>query len=499
MMNAFLMFENKNFLSQVAPPQNESALIQDLELNTLFTAMASGDKFLFDVAKDAILSGLNNDVDTILYRQNILKDCLKNSNTVKTIYKLVVEAIERQNEHWYGLFRKHPSAILSDSLHRLPIFMDALKKINNIEIENTHKFESKGFFQFFTMFREEFSDAYFTEIQDHLNRLNFPNGMLIGAKLGKFNKGDCYTLRKPQNEKQSWLERVLPKKSNDYTFYIHPSDESGAEALSGLKNKGINLVANALGQSCDCLLSFFNMLRTELAFYIGCINLYEQLNQIKLPSSFPHPLTSHERKHSFNELYDVCLALSMNKKIIGNDMIADNKNLVIITGANQGGKSTFLRSIGVSQLMMQCGMFVPAESFSSNICNSLFTHYQREEDVTMKSGKLDEELNRMSNIVDQITPNSMILFNESFAATNEREGSEIAKQIVNALIQKHIKVFFVTHLYDFAYDFYEKQRKNAVFLRAERGTDGKRTFKLRVAEPLQTSYGIDLYNKIFNI
>ncbi len=70
--------------------------------------------------------------------------------------------------------------------------------------------------------------------------------------------------------------------------------------------------------------------------------------------------------------------------------------LVMITGANQGGKSTFLRSIGLAQLMMQCGMFVPAESLSSNVCDGIFINFKREEDATMKCGKLDEELSRMS-------------------------------------------------------------------------------------------------------
>jgi len=72
--------------------------------------------------------------------------------------------------------------------------------------------------------------------------------------------------------------------------------------------------------------------------------------------------------------------------------------------------------------MMQCGMFVGAESFAADLCAALFTHYKREEDATMKSGKFDEEIARMSDIVDGITPNSLVLFNESFAATNEREG-----------------------------------------------------------------------------
>jgi DNA mismatch repair ATPase MutS len=187
----------------------------------------------------------------------------------------------------------------------------------------------------------------------------------------------------------------------------------------------------------------------------------------------------------------------MKQKVVANDLNADHRELVMITGANQGGKSTFLRSIGLAQLMMQCGMFVAAESFQANVCNGLFTHYKREEDTTMTSGKFDEELGRMSAIIDHVMPNSMVLFNESFAATNEREGSEIARQIVRALLEKKIKVFFVTHQYELAHGFYDQNMDKAIFLRAERRADGGRTYKLIKGEPLETSYGIDAYNKMF--
>jgi DNA mismatch repair ATPase MutS len=90
-----------------------------------------------------------------------------------------------------------------------------------------------------------------------------------------------------------------------------------------------------------------------------------------------------------------------------------------------------------------------------------------------------------------------VLFNESFAATNEREGSEIARQIICALLEKRIKVFFVTHLYEFAQSFYNKKMETFIFLRAERRPDGRRTFKLIEGEPLPTSYGEDLYQRIF--
>lgn len=147
--------------------------------------------------------------------------------------------------------------------------------------------------------------------------------------------------------------------------------------------------------------------------------------------------------------------------------------------------------------MLQCGMFVPEAPFSAALCPGLFTHCKREEDAKMRSGKLDEELARMSAIVDDLTPDSMILLNESFSATNEREGSEIGRQIVSALLEKRIRVFFVTHQYQLARGFFDRRMGDAMFLRAERREDGTRTFRMIEGEPLETSYGKDLYRAIF--
>jgi DNA mismatch repair ATPase MutS len=514
-MKAFLMYKDQDFHLQRKLPWNEQTLTQDLELDTLFSAMALGDEFLFDVAKKAILSGVN-DPDTILYRQNILKDCLKHSSLIRDMYALIVETLEDKKRRYYWGY-KYPAGILSNSIEVMQLFVGALKKLRALADEQADKFESEGFTTLFAMLKQELSDGYFADIRIHLSELEFHDGVLISAELGKGNKGAGYVLRKLQDKKQSWMDRIiadyiLPKlqdskhpwlkrifaqKTPAYTFYLHPRDEAGARALSELRDRGIHLVANALAQSTDHIRDFLDMLRTELAFYIGCLNLHERLTKKGEPTTFPVPFSAGERMHSFKGLYDVCLTLNMEQRVVGNDVTADNKSLVMITGANEGGKSTFLRSIGLAQLMMQSGMFAPAEFFSSNVCDGLFTHYKREEDVAMESGKLDEELSRMSEIVDNMTLNPLMLFNESFAATNEREGSEIAGQIVSALLEKGIKLFFVTHLYEFAHGFYDKKWRNAIFLRAERQADGRRTFELIEGEPLKTSFGEDLYKTIF--
>jgi len=496
-MKAFLLYRNRDFDLQQKLPSNEQALTQDLELNTLFNAMALGDGFLFEVAKKAVLSGSYNDLDTILYRQNILKDCLRNPSVVRDIYDLAVETIESERKNYWGILRDYPDVILRRSTDVMQMFVSMLKELEKIADEHADQFESEGFTTFFAMLKKELGDEYFASVQSHLRALKFDDGVLISAELGKGNKGTHYVLRKPHDDKRSWIERILAEKPPAYTFYIADRDENGARALTELENRGLNLAANALAQSNDHILSFFTMLRTELAFYVGCLNLHGRLAQMGEPIAFPLPVVPAEHRHCFKGLYDVCLALTIGQKIVSNDGNADHKDLVIITGANQGGKSTFLRSIGLAQLMMQCGMFVPAESFCANICDGLFTHYKREEDTTMQSGKLDEELSRMSDVVDHLTPNSLLLFNESFAATNEREGSEIARQIIRALLEKRIKIFFVTHLYEFAHSLYDERMGNAIFLRAERQADGTRTFKVKEGEPLQTSYGQDLYINIF--
>ena len=494
-MKAFLMYRDKDFELEGGLPPNERDLTQDLGLEKLFHAMSLGDKFLFDVAQKAVLSSLK-DPQEILYRQQVLKDCIEQPSIVREIYAIAVEAIEKERKVFRSFFR-YPEAVLHRSIEVLELFVGLLKKLRYIADEHADKFQSEGFATLFEMLKRELDDEYFNSVEDHLRQLRFRHGVLISARLGKGNKGIDYVLRKSRDTKRGWRQLIPFGQDSAYTLVIADRDENGMRALSELRDRGVNLAANALAQSADHILSFFAMLRAELGFYIGCLNLRGQLAEKGEPLCFPQPLAPGRAVLACKGLYDVCLSLSMEERVVGNDVDADGKLLVMITGANQGGKSTFLRSVGLAQLMMQCGMFVGADAFRTNVCDALFTHYKREEDPTMKSGKLDEELGRMSELADRVTPNSLLLFNESFSATNEREGSEIAGSIVRALLEAGVKVFFVTHSFELAHGFRTEGRGDALFLRAERQADGTRTFKLAEGEPLPTSYGEDLYERIF--
>ena len=485
--------ENKDLDLRQLLPWNEGALRQDLGVEIILREMAREDRFLFEVAQVALLRSLREPGE-ITFRQQILLDSLTNAETVREIYALAVQAIEAERKNYWGTFNRSPSAILHRSVEVLGSFLGILKRLRVIADRRAELFKSEGFGRFFAMLQEELSDQYFSTIEHHLRLLTFKEGALISARLGAGNKGIDYVLRKPHPDRRNWLKRLI-EKPEGYTFVLHPRDEGGVHALGALNDRGVNLVANALARSADHVLSFFQMLRAELAFYVGCLNLRARLDQIDASICIPAPSQSGTRTLSFQNMYDISLALSVGRKVVGNDLSADGKDIVIVTGANTGGKSTFLRSFGLSVLMMQAGMYAPAEAFASEVCDSLITHYRREEDAAMESGKWDEELGRMSKIVDRVKPNALVLFNESFASTNEREGSEIAGQIVRGLLDSGVRVGYVTHLYHFATSFLRAD--GVAFLRAERLPDGTRPFKLVDAPPLQTSYGRDLYDTIF--
>lgn len=480
-----------------ALPEHESDLRQDLALDVLLRAMADDDAYLFEVARKMLLLGTANDIVTIEYRQEIVRDALAHADVMRQCYGLAVEAIEGKRKSHWSFAGHYPSSILHGAVSVLELFMGILEKLRELVVAHADDFKSRGMQALCFMLRTDFDATYMARVRAQLTYLKLDNGVLLSARLSQGNEGKCYALLETAHSKPHWFDRLWSRAAAGFSFRIADRDQAGAQALSDLRNRGINEVANALAQAMDHILGFFEMLRVELAFYVGCANLHAKLASLGVPSCFPQPQVAGSRCLHFRGLCDASLALSMGRRVVGNALDADGGQLAIVTGANQGGKSSFLRSVGLAQLMMQSGMFVTAESFASELCSGLFTHCKREEDATLRSGKFDEELRRLSAVVDRLRPGAVVLFNESFASTNELEGSEIARQVVEALQARGIKVFFVTHLYTFARGLFDHPPDAAIFLRAERLEDGRRTFRIIEGEPLETSYGVDLYREVF--
>jgi len=496
-MKVRLLHRDRDFDLGQPAPWNADALAQDLALPTLLDAMAGEDRLVREVSRAALLTGASNNVDAVLYRQAVLQDALRNRAAIRELYDLTGETLDGRRKRSFGSWIRRPASALYTALDVMDLFATMLRRLRDLARGQGGRFQSEGFTTLFAMLDRELSDDYLAEVQAHLAALKFGHGALVSGGLGPGNRGEGYILRQPRKDERPWLRRILDRDPPALTYHLPERDEAGARALSDLRDRSLYLAATALTRSAEHVTGFFQTLRAELAFYVGCIALEERLRSLGEPVAFPRPSAPGARHLTGRAIYDPCLALESRRTVVGNTLDAEQKDVVIITGANRGGKSSFLRALGLAQLMMQAGMLVAAEAFDGELSTGVVTHYKREEDADMLRGKFDEELARMSEIADHVGPNAILLCNESFAATNEREGSEIARQIVAALEEKGLRVVFVTHMHTFAKDLYDRRTDRELFLRAERLADGTRTFKLTEAEPLATSHGKDLYLRIF--
>ena len=483
-MIAGLLWKDRNaqWASSKDPMQEDR--FHDLNLEPVVTAMGCGNPYISEICRQVLDSPLKT-IEEIIYRQEILKDCIRDSQTIETVYEICEEAEEKRKNTWCRLTSPHLTTVYSSAEELLKIYMEALVEIRRTL--ETREFHSRGLQKLSNLLTNELSDEYLEQVRELQSGIESKNGTEISAGFGPYLQGVSYVKRQPDKK----LGRLRWLLQPSYT--LGDRDMKGAKDLEIREDRAINEVANVMAQAAGSLQSLVDQLRAELSFYLGGIHLWKKLQENKEGLCFPELTDGKER--IYTGLYDGNLLLAGNKMIVPNTIQSSDQNLWLITGANQGGKTTFLRSIGLCQLMAQCGLFVFAEKCRIPVRQQIFTHFEREEDRDLNSGKLDEELFRMSKIVDRIRPGAMLLSNESFSSTNDRDGSEIFLGIVRSLLNCEIEVFAVTHLIDFARTI--AQRQDVLSLRPERTETGERTYKLQEAKPHSDAFAEDIYRKIF--
>jgi len=504
MIVRLLHMDKKTELNNAAV--NKSEIFADLNLDIVLKFMARGDEYIYKTARAVMLSPLV-DKELILYRQDIIDDCVKNHDGIAKLYELISDIIAENEEYKEATKRANSSnlsgyAAALNTLGHLAILVKGFEKTKEFLDSISYGFTSKGLVAFYKQLCEEYSDEFVREINEsvaNLQALSEGGQITFSSCVGKGLKLSNIVINNlgadPGKNKRIFgkLSLLLNKLLGRKVIMLENSDVY--ESAKELEAEAVAHVARLYTGFIQELASFFDSLHYQIAFYLGAANLKIRMGQLHLLVCWPE-ISDDEKVFAFKGLYDLSLGIYKRETPVCNDLDAENIQLFVITGANQGGKSTYLRSIGLAQLMMQCGMFVPASTYSGRIYDGIFSHFTRREDTALNSGKLDEELARMDRILNQITPNSLLLLNESFASTTEKEGTRIALDVVNALYENGTKILMVTHLYEFTKTMFAKKLENAIFLSAERLPDGTRTYKILEKEPEHTSYGLDLYEQI---
>ena len=207
-----------------------------------------------------------------------------------------------------------------------------------------------------------------------------------------------------------------------------------------------------------------------------------------------------ERAFAAVSLYNPCVALKIEDEIVPNDVIFDkNATIYVLTGPNRGGKSVITCAVGLAQVMLQLGMYVPAEAATISPVDAIYTHFPTGAEDTIDKGRLGEECARLGEIFDCVTSCSLVLLDESLSSTGSFEASYIAAEVLGGLAHVGCRCLFSTHLHELAAEIDNINRRSLEnggvaidTLVAGIEGEGKRSFRITRAKPDGKSYAHDI-------
>lgn len=201
---------------------------------------------------------------------------------------------------------------------------------------------------------------------------------------------------------------------------------------------------------------YFNFLDTtivrfarEMQFYLSWLDYIRPLREIGLPFNYPKLCDTAEHLYDLDG-FDIALAAFMGSKTVTNDFVLNSpERIIVVTGPNQGGKTTFARAFGQIHWLASLGLCVPGSEAALYLFDNILTHFGREEDLTTLNGKLQDDLVRLHEMLDNATSRSVIIVNEIFSSTTLSDAltlGELMMDAISALGAPSVVVTFLDEL-----------------------------------------------------
>lgn len=247
---------------------------------------------------------------------------------------------------------------------------------------------------------------------------------------------------------------------NEIKFDYHINFFAGLE-MNVLETKILEIVRNMNSDTFDRLEAYFDRhtgffddvvknFDREIQFYVSYLDYIEKLK--KKGFKFTIPVFSSSKKLNILDGYDLALAyknISTPERIVCNDFYLDgDERISILTGPNQGGKTTFIRALGQIIHLASIGCPVPGREAQLFTFDRIFTHFSSEENLSTHAGRLKEELIRLKRIMENATKNSIVIINELFATTTSRDAYVMGKRTLEFFLGLDCICIYVTHIFE---------------------------------------------------
>ena len=398
-------------------------------------------------------------IDPILYRQEVFKDLERAPllEQVRLFARAMREVRATLNQTAKLYYPHHKQAWFLDAVS---LYCDAVRRF---AADLSAAIELRGLRGFRDYLVSYVSGARFQLLAQEANAL--------GAGLAEVDYcvligGSGFTVRNYKSEADysaeilDTFDKFKQGAVNDYLVQYR----SEPDAMNHIEAKIVEFVAklhpdlfSRLGSFCEVNSGFIDetigVFDREIQFYVAYLEYVSKFRAHGLQFCYPR-LSTVSKAVQGCEAFDLALAqklLSAGAAIVCNEFVLSGRErILIVTGPNQGGKTTFARMVGQLHYLASIGCSVPGRTAQLFLFDQLFTHFEREERVETLRGKLEDDLVRVHDILGCATSRSVVIMNEIFTSTTLADQIFLSKRVMGRLLQLDLIGVWVTFVEELA-------------------------------------------------
>ena len=454
----------------------QSAL--DLGLQKLVEFMAFDAKHV--EALGAILRSLCQDADTINYRLDIIDELVRFPVLVRCIESLL--PVLRDLKYYETFLALEWKTSLQEAIWRLrelEHYVECVQKLAAAFKGIRGDLRSRAMQKLAALVVKVQKDAVFQKLvatlPDLLSRIRSLKSITIGVNLDAGMmpcEATLVSINADKYKESPFFKSLFGQDKWQGVGPLHRAPEGSQYAsplmiplfqdIAKIMEKTTQPLARALKEFVNINSRVFTHLHGDFLFYLGALKLIDTMRRCGLPAARPKVLDEEKRGFEAKDIYNVDLALHLLRQnggkpedlstgIVPNDFTqGEDGRIIVITGPNRGGKTTLLQAIGLAQIMMQAGLYVPAREAALSVCDNILTHYPALEKLEKGTGRFGEEAQRIGSMFESASRHSLVLLNESLSSTSGGESLYLAQDIVRVLRMLGTRAVYATHLHGLA-------------------------------------------------
>lgn len=432
------------------------AFFVDLNLDQIIEAVTAGWK---EYDLKPFFYTLLRDTDSILYRHEVFRDLEKESlfENIRS-FALKMRSMREHLIRAEKLYYKYQKEIWF--LNAVEIYCDAISCLSG-ELSLTDM-KSRGLLAFREYIANYTSSERFTSLLVDTKKLKSD---LSSIQYCVLVQSGSFTVRKYESEidytadVEKAFEKFRQGAVQDYRAKFSDQPE-----MNHIEAKILDFVAELypeifshLDDYCEknpdyqdeTIITFDREIQFYIA-YLEFVSLFE-----KAGLRFCYPLISDKDKevHDY-EGFDAALAYNLIREkspVVSNDFyMKDKERIIVVSGPNQGGKTTFARTFGQLHYLACIGCPVPGRKARLFLFDKLSAHFEREETINNLRGKLQDDLVRIHEILSHATPKSIIIMNEIFTSTTLQDAVFLSEKVMKTITELDLLCVWVSFIEELA-------------------------------------------------